>query len=103
VARHYGFDIETPFETCPSTQQVLLYGSGDEDIEFVYHAEGTRAQAQRQALHPFEGIIPNFERRFRETDSVPPCARTWRATRPPSPAPTAAARACARGAPRVRG
>ncbi len=76
VARHYGFDIETRFEELPDkARQVLLYGSGDEDIEFVYEAEGagkggrgkTRSVKRR---HPFEGIVPIFERRMRETDSV---------------------------------
>ncbi len=75
VAAHFGFDIETPFENLPGpAQQVLLRGSGEEDIEFVYQAESSakgkgRARAVKRS-HPFEGIIPNFERRFRETDSV---------------------------------
>jgi len=71
VARHYGFDIETPFEQLAArAQQVLLQGSGEEAIEFVYRAEGSsgRVRSVRRA-HPFEGIIPNFERRLRETDS----------------------------------
>jgi excinuclease ABC subunit A len=72
VARHYGFDIETPFEgLAPTAQQVLLHGSGEEDIEFVYQAEGTRGKTRSvKRCHPFEGIIPNFARRFKETDSV---------------------------------
>ncbi len=72
VARHYGFDIETPFERLPaSAQQVLLHGSGEVDIEFVYQAEGTRGKTRSvKRCHPFEGIIPNFARRFKETDSV---------------------------------
>jgi excinuclease ABC subunit A len=50
---------------------VLLNGSGEEEIEFTYDGrERGRRQAQRQAPHPFEGILPNFERRFRETDSA---------------------------------
>ncbi|HSQ71582.1 MAG TPA: excinuclease ABC subunit UvrA, partial [Rubrivivax sp.] len=75
VARHYGFDIETPFEKLPSAaQQLLLHGSGNEAIEFVYEAEGVgkgkaRTRQVRRA-HPFEGILPNFERRWRETDSA---------------------------------
>ncbi|MFZ2652196.1 MAG: excinuclease ABC subunit UvrA [Burkholderiaceae bacterium] len=72
VASHYGFDIESAFETLPSkARQVLLYGSGDETIEFVYEAEcahGRKRSVKR--LHPFEGILPNLERRFRETDSA---------------------------------
>ncbi len=72
VARHYGFDIDLPFEELPKTaQKVLLYGSGSEDVEFVYQAEGARGKARVvKRWHPFEGIIPNFERRFRETDSA---------------------------------
>ncbi|HRD96589.1 MAG TPA: excinuclease ABC subunit UvrA [Rubrivivax sp.] len=72
VARHYGFDTETPFENLPPTaQQVLLHGSGEVEIEFVYQAEGTRGKTRTvRRCHPFEGIIPNFARRFKETDSV---------------------------------
>ena len=50
---------------------VLLHGSGDEAIEFVYKAEGTGGRTRSvKRRHPFEGILPNFERRFRETDSA---------------------------------
>jgi excinuclease ABC subunit A len=79
VARHYGFDIDTPFENLPErAKQVLLYGSGSEDIEFTYEAEGSAASPGKPGRkpravkrhHPFEGIIPNFERRWRETDSA---------------------------------
>ena len=78
VARHYGVALETPFEDLPAeVRQVLLYGSGDEEIEFVYESEaaagrgGARAAKPRSVRrrHPFEGIIPTFERRLRETDS----------------------------------
>ena len=72
VAKHYGFDIETPFEGLPKpAQHALLYGSGSDDIEFVYEAETAKGKTRSvKRSHPFEGIIPNFERRFRETDSV---------------------------------
>ena len=72
VAAHYGFDIELPFEQLPRpAQQVLLHGSGGEDIEFVYEAEGARGRTRTvKRRHPFEGILPNLERRYRETDSV---------------------------------
>ncbi|HKX40565.1 MAG TPA: excinuclease ABC subunit UvrA [Burkholderiaceae bacterium] len=72
VARHYKFDIEKPFEELPeSAQKVLLHGSGDENIEFVYEAEGARGKTRSvKRSHPFEGILPNLERRFRETDSA---------------------------------
>ena len=72
VARHYGFDIDAPFENLPKkAQQALLYGSGEEEIEFVYQAEGGKGKTRVvKRSHTFEGIIPNFERRYRETDSV---------------------------------
>ncbi|WP_088280155.1 excinuclease ABC subunit UvrA [Ideonella sp. A 288] len=72
VARHYGFDIDVAFEALPKkAQKALLYGSGDEDIEFVYQAEGAKGRARVvKRSHPFEGILPNFERRYRETDSA---------------------------------
>ena len=72
VAKHYGFDIDSPFEELPKkAQKALLYGSGTEEIEFVYTAEGAKGKARMvKRSHPFEGIIPNFERRYRETDSV---------------------------------
>ncbi len=72
VARHYDFDIDTPFEELPeNARRVLLHGSGNEDIEFVYQAEGAKGKARTvKRSHPFEGILPNFARRFRETDSA---------------------------------
>jgi excinuclease ABC subunit A len=72
VARHYGFDVDTPFEELPSqARQVLLNGSGEEEIAFVYEAEGAKGKSRSvKRKHPFEGIIPNFTRRFRETDSA---------------------------------
>jgi len=72
VARHYGFDIDAAYEALPaSAQQVLLHGSGATAIEFIYEAEGASGRKRRvKRNHPFEGIIPNFERRYKETDSV---------------------------------
>jgi excinuclease ABC subunit A len=74
VAKHCAFDIETPFEDLPKTaQQVLLFGSGADEIEFVYQSEGTGKSGKPRLVkrsHPFEGIIPTLERRFRETDSA---------------------------------
>jgi len=66
LARHYQFDIETPFNELPDTlQQVILYGSGEEKIAFRYLTDrGTQTRK-----HPFVGIIPNLEKRYRETDS----------------------------------
>ncbi len=72
VAKHYGFDIDSAFDALPAAaRQVLLYGSGKEPIEFVYEAEtasGRKRSVKRS--HPFEGIVPNLERRYRETDSA---------------------------------
>jgi excinuclease ABC subunit A len=71
IGRHYEVDIEQPFEELPAhVQQVLLYGSGIEEIEFTYEADGTAGKKRKvKRSHPFEGIIPSFERRFKETDS----------------------------------
>ena len=71
VAKHYAFDIDAAFETLPeAARQVLLRGSGTEDIAFVYEAETARGKTRSvKRSHPFEGILPNLERRFRETDS----------------------------------
>ncbi len=67
LARHYDFDIDTPFrELAEKVRDVLLYGSGGEAIEFTY--QSGRGAEQRKS-HPFEGIIPNMQRRYRETDS----------------------------------
>ncbi|RTL15951.1 MAG: excinuclease ABC subunit UvrA [Burkholderiales bacterium] len=72
VAAHYGFDVEAPWESLPpSVQQVLLQGSGDTEIAFTYQAE--TASGKKRAVkrhHPFEGILPNLQRRFKETDSA---------------------------------
>jgi excinuclease ABC subunit A len=72
VAAHYGFDIESPFEALPEpARQVLLHGSGQELIEFSYQAEGPKGrQRVVRRRHVFEGILPNFQRRWRETDSA---------------------------------
>ena len=68
LAEHYGFDVDTPFADLPeSIRQIVLYGSGDEVIRLRYlNEKGTRFDRD----HPFEGIVCNFERRYRETDSV---------------------------------
>lgn len=67
LAHHYDFDIDTPFsQLTEKIQNIILYGSGKEQIEFTYLSErGTHTRN-----HPFEGIIPNLERRYRETDST---------------------------------
>ncbi|MGQ9725433.1 MAG: excinuclease ABC subunit UvrA, partial [Tepidimonas sp.] len=67
LAAHYGFDPETPWQDLPETvRHVLLHGSGAEAIAFEYGADGGRRVIKR---HPFEGILPNLERRWRDTDS----------------------------------
>jgi excinuclease ABC subunit A len=67
LGAHYGFSPETPFEALPEEiQKVVLYGSGDQDISFTHIDEKGRP---RITTHPFEGIINNMERRYRETDS----------------------------------
>lgn len=67
VAEHYGIDLEIPWEDLPENfQSVLLNGSDGEDIPFRY--VNSRGQIMEKA-HPFEGILPNLERRYRETDS----------------------------------
>ena len=66
IARHYEFDKNTPWKDLPKfVQQVFLYGSGDEEIPFRYDEGGRVYQVTRS----FEGVIPNMERRYRETDS----------------------------------
>ena len=67
LARHYAFDLDLSFRALPDTvQAIVLHGSGEEEIEFVYRQEGRRPYRRR---HAFEGIIPNMERRYRETQS----------------------------------
>jgi excinuclease ABC subunit A len=66
LAKHYGFSVDTPFEELPQkVRDIVLYGSGDEIIEFRYFGDN----GVQKRRHPFAGIIPNLERRYRETDS----------------------------------
>ena len=68
LAQHYGFDVESAFEELPErAQAVVLEGSGEERIAFRYPGERGRSAVKE---HAFEGILPNLERRFRETDSA---------------------------------
>jgi excinuclease ABC subunit A len=68
LAAHYSFDIEAPFEQLPQkVQEAVLHGSGDEKIKFSYVGERGKSHVRE---HAFEGVIPNLERRYRETDSV---------------------------------
>ncbi|PJE79097.1 UvrABC system protein A [invertebrate metagenome] len=67
LSKHYGFDLDTPFDDLTESQQkVILYGSGEELIDFSYVND--RGDVYRKR-HRFEGIIPNLERRYRDTDS----------------------------------
>lgn len=67
VAEHYDIDLETPWIDLPEHfQNILLNGSGKEEIPFRY--VNSRGHIMEKA-HPFEGILPNLERRYRETDS----------------------------------
>ncbi|SLN09763.1 UvrABC system protein A [Roseovarius litorisediminis] len=66
IAKHYEFDKNTRWkDLAPHVQQVFLYGSGEEEIQFRYDEGGRVYQVSRV----FEGVIPNMERRYRETDS----------------------------------
>jgi len=68
LAKHYGFDIEEPWqELPPRLHDILLYGSGEESIEFAYPAAGGKVLRRN---HVFEGMLRNIERRYRETDSA---------------------------------
>ncbi|MET0069759.1 MAG: excinuclease ABC subunit UvrA [Candidatus Thiodiazotropha sp.] len=67
LGRHYDFDPETPWESLTAkVQKIILHGSGRESIAFSYYNERGRSVQKR---HPFEGILPNMERRYRETES----------------------------------
>ncbi|HEY4560144.1 MAG TPA: excinuclease ABC subunit UvrA [Lysobacter sp.] len=68
LARHYGFDVDTRWQDLPEdVRQAVLFGSGDETIAFTYITEsGVRSKRR----HRFEGIVPNLERRYRETESA---------------------------------
>ncbi len=67
LADHYEFDIETPFEELDDKlQKIVLFGSGSDKIDFFY--QNSRGMEVRKR-HRFEGVIPNLERRYRETES----------------------------------
>ena len=72
LAKHYRFDIDAAFESLPpAVQQAVLQGSGDEEIKFSYVMDSGASQGKKLTRkHPFEGILPNMARRYRETDSV---------------------------------
>ena len=67
LADHYGFDIEKPFDALSKKQRdLILFGNDGEEIEFAYINDRGTVFKRR---HAFEGILPNFERRYRETES----------------------------------
>ena len=79
LAKHYKFDLEKPFESlAPQTQNAILHGSGGEEIKFSYVMDSGKAGSEAGIAqgrkvtrkHPFEGILPNMQRRYRETDSA---------------------------------
>ncbi len=65
LAAHYGFDTDTPFEKLPAKiQHIILYGSGDEPVDFYYERDGRKHYFKKS----FEGVIPNLERRYHDTE-----------------------------------
>lgn len=67
LAHHYQFDIDLPFSAQPEeVKKTVLYGSGEEIIEFRYLSDNGR---EMRRSYVFEGVIPNMERRYRDTDS----------------------------------
>ena len=67
LAKHYGFDVDTPWRDLDKTVQTrVLHGSGGDEIAFRYMSESGTSVTRK---HRFEGIIPNLERRYRETES----------------------------------
>ena len=68
LAKHYRFDVDLPWQLLPADiREVILHGSGKEAINLVYVGENGN---KYQRKHPFEGILPNLERRYRETESA---------------------------------
>lgn len=68
LAKHYTFDIDASWESLPEEiRHTILFGSGDEQINFTYLTE---AGGRTKRKHRFEGIVPNLERRYRETESA---------------------------------
>ncbi|MBX3727081.1 MAG: excinuclease ABC subunit UvrA [Xanthomonadales bacterium] len=68
LARHYGFDVDTPFGKLPArARDAVLFGSGDEEVSFTY-VTGSGGRSKRS--HRFEGIVNNLARRYRETESA---------------------------------
>jgi excinuclease ABC subunit A len=67
LARHYGFDVDASWQELPEKiREAVLYGSGEQVITFTYLTE---SGGRTQRKHKFEGIVPNLERRYNETES----------------------------------
>lgn len=67
VAKHYKFDLDQPFESLPKEiQKIVLFGTGNQKISMRYLSENGKTY---RSVRPFEGVIPNFERRLRESSS----------------------------------
>ena len=68
LAKHYRFDVDTPWQSLPGdVRDAVLFGSGTQLLTFTYFTEGG---SRSQRKHRFEGIVPNLERRYRETESA---------------------------------
>lgn len=68
LAKHYKFDIETPYENLPQKiKDIVMHGSGKEEIEFQYMNDRGDVVIRK---HPFEGILNNMARRYKETESM---------------------------------
>ena len=66
LSKHYGFKVDTPFKSLANgAKDVVLYGTKGAKIKFVYQDDGRRYETTK----PFEGVIPNLQRRYRETES----------------------------------
>jgi len=67
LSKHFKFDVDTPYKDLPAAvQKVILHGSGKEELPFTYLTSSGRSYTRK---HPFEGVLPNMERRYRETES----------------------------------
>ena len=67
LARHYGFSMDKPwFELDEAARKVILYGTGSEKVKFTYDDQARKYEVSK----PFEGVLPNLQRRWKETDSA---------------------------------
>ncbi len=76
LAKHYNFKFSTPFEKLPNkVRQVILFGSGDEEITFEYEHASGKGHGTGVYKSTFEGVIPHLERRYKQTEST--SVRQW--------------------------